>query len=108
MHGSTGGPDAATRARARSRVVAIASTAAGESLATVRLEGVSPYDFTAEMLAWGRCAPPTSGLPAGALGPVEGYGLDELERGVAQAGIERTARRTEMGAGSHLPPRRGC
>ncbi len=90
VHGSTGGPDAATRARARSQVVAIASSASGESLATVRLEGASPYDFTAEMLAWGALQAASEGLPAGALGPVEGYGLDELERGVAQAGIERT------------------
>jgi short subunit dehydrogenase-like uncharacterized protein len=89
VHGSTGGPDAATRARARSRVVAIASTASGKPLASVRLEGVSPYDFTAEMLAWAALRAAGGGLPAGALGPVEGYGLDELERGVAQAGIER-------------------
>jgi len=90
VQGSTGGPDAATRAKATSRIVAIASDASGAPLATVRLEGVSPYDFTAEMLAWGAMRAAGGGLlGAGALGPVEAYGLDELERGVAQAGIHR-------------------
>jgi short subunit dehydrogenase-like uncharacterized protein len=92
VQGSTGGPDAATRARARSRVVAIASDAAGDPLATVRLEGTSPYDFTADMLAWAALRAADGGvLRSGALGPVDGFGLDELERGVAQAGIARTA-----------------
>ena len=92
VKGSTGGPDPATRAQARSRVVAIASDAAGAELATVRVEGTSPYDFTAEMIAWAALRAAGGGLlRTGALGPVDGFGLDELERGVAQAGIERTA-----------------
>ena len=91
VHGSTGGPDAATRARARSRVVAIASDAAGATLATVRVEGASPYDFTADMLAVAAIRAADGGLRgAGALGPVDGFGLDELERDVAAAGIART------------------
>jgi short subunit dehydrogenase-like uncharacterized protein len=90
--GSTGGPDAATRARARSHVVAVASDATGATLATVRIEGTSPYDFTAEMLAWGAMRAADGALiGAGALGPVDGFGLDELERGVASAGIARAA-----------------
>ena len=65
---------------------------AGDELATVRVEGASPYDFTAEMLAWAALRVAGGGLlGAGALGPVDGFGLDELERGVAQAGISRTA-----------------
>jgi short subunit dehydrogenase-like uncharacterized protein len=92
VRGSTGGPDAATRARARSQVVAVASDAEGAALATVRIEGASPYDFTAEMLAWAAMRAAEVGLrSAGALGPVEAFGLDELQRGVAQAGIARTA-----------------
>ena len=92
VHGSTGGPDAATRAKARSRVVAFASDGGGARLATVRLEGVSPYDFTAEMLAWAAIRAAQDGLGAsGALGPVEAFGLDELQRGVADAGIARVA-----------------
>jgi len=90
VRGSTGGPDAATRARATSEIVAIASDAGGTQLATVRLEGSSPYDFTAEMLAWGAMRAADGGLlGSGALGPVEAFGLDELEVGVAQAGIRR-------------------
>ena len=81
------------RARAaRSHAVAIASDASGAALATVRLEGVSPYDFTAEMLAWAALRAADGGLTgSGALGPVDAFGLDALEGGVAQAGISRVA-----------------
>jgi len=90
VQGSTGGPSAAARARARSRIVAIASDAAGEPLATVRLKGINPYDFTAEILAWGALRAAGGGLLAtGALGPADGFGLDTLETGVADAGIAR-------------------
>jgi short subunit dehydrogenase-like uncharacterized protein len=90
VHGSSGGPDAAARAKAHSRIVAVAADAAGKPLATVRLKGVNPYDFTAEMLAWGALRAASGGLlGAGALGPVDGFGLDELEAGVAEAGITR-------------------
>ncbi|MEA2191504.1 MAG: hypothetical protein QOI73_1625, partial [Solirubrobacteraceae bacterium] len=88
--GSTGGPDAATRAAARSEIVAVASDGAGRTLATVRLAGASPYDFTAAMLAWGAMRAAAGAVRGrGALGPVEAFGVDELERGVAEAGIER-------------------
>ena len=66
VKGSTGGPDAATRARARSHIVAVASDAAGAPLATVRLEGDNPYDFTGAMLAWGAIAPPAAACAAAA------------------------------------------
>lgn len=90
VKGSTGGPSAAQRARARSHVVAVASDAAGAPLATVRLSGDNPYDFTGAMLAWGATTAAAGGLlGAGALGPVDGFGLDVLEQGVAEAGIAR-------------------
>jgi short subunit dehydrogenase-like uncharacterized protein len=90
VRGSTGGPDAAARARARSQVVAVASDIGGSPLATVRLEGVNPYDFTAGMLAWAALRTAEGGLHGtGALGPVDGFGLDELSCGVAEAGIAR-------------------
>src|SRR3954468_24011283 len=90
VKGSTGGPDAAERAKSRSHVVAIASNAGGAPLATVHLEGASPYDFTADMLAWASIHARDEGLHgAGALGPVEAYGLDALRAGVAEAGINR-------------------
>ncbi|HEV2776192.1 MAG TPA: saccharopine dehydrogenase NADP-binding domain-containing protein [Solirubrobacteraceae bacterium] len=90
VKGSTGGPDARTRARTRSQIVAVASDAGGAPLATVRLEGDNPYDFTGAVLAWGAMTIAARGLRGlGARGPVDGFGLDELQAGVAQAGIAR-------------------
>jgi short subunit dehydrogenase-like uncharacterized protein len=90
IKGSTGGPDAEERAKSRAHIVAVASNAAGAPLATVHLEGASPYDFTAEMLAWAAIQARDEGLRGtGALGPVEAYGLDALRSGVAEAGINR-------------------
>jgi short subunit dehydrogenase-like uncharacterized protein len=92
VKGSTGGPDAATRVKARSFIVALASDADGALLATVRLEGDNPYDFTGAMLAWGAVAAAGGALRgSGALGPVDACGLDALEAGVAEAGIVRRA-----------------
>ncbi|HVF78012.1 MAG TPA: saccharopine dehydrogenase NADP-binding domain-containing protein [Solirubrobacteraceae bacterium] len=88
VKGSTGGPDAATRARARSFIVAIASDDAGAPLATVRLEGDNPYDFTGSVLAWGAIGAAAGELRGtGALGPVDAFGLEALADGVAGAGI---------------------
>ena len=59
-------------------------------LATVRTEGVNGYTFTGEALAWAAeriAAGDSEG--AGALGPVEAFGLDALEAGVAECGISR-------------------
>lgn len=91
VKGSTGGPSAEARARARSHIVAVASDAGGAPLARVKLEGDNPYDFTGAMLAWGAIRAAEGGLlGSGALGPVDGFGLDALEEGVADAGIART------------------
>jgi short subunit dehydrogenase-like uncharacterized protein len=90
LPGSTGGPDAARRAAAHSRIVAVAADAEGQPLATVRLGGANPYDFTAGMLAWAALRAASGELAgSGALGPVDGFGLDALEAGVAEAGIAR-------------------
>jgi short subunit dehydrogenase-like uncharacterized protein len=90
VRGSSGGPDAATRSRTRSLVVAVASDAAGMPLSHVELSGSNAYDFTADMLAWGAERAAAGGLGGtGALGPVDGFGLDALEAGAAQAGLTR-------------------
>jgi len=90
--GSSGGPDAAQRAKVGSLVVAEAFSAAGTRLAAVRLQGVNAYDFTAGVLAWGaERAAAGDLLETGALGPVEAFGLEALEAGVAEAGISRSA-----------------
>ncbi len=88
--GTGSGPDAEVRARRRSRVVAVCSDAAGNPLARVLVEGVDGYDFTARMLAWG-AGQLAAGAVAGtgALGPVDAFGIDGLERGCAEAGLAR-------------------
>jgi short subunit dehydrogenase-like uncharacterized protein len=90
VKGSSGGPDAQTRARSSSLILANAYDASGTRLAGVRLEGVNGYDFTAAALAWGARTAAQGGLQAsGALGPVDGFGLAALQAGVAEAGISR-------------------
>lgn len=88
--GTGSGPGAEVRALRRSRVVAVCSDAAGEPLAQVLVEGVDGYDLTARMLAWGAerlAAGAVSGT--GALGPVDAFGIDGLQRGCAEAGLAR-------------------
>ncbi len=90
VRGSTGGPDAEARAGTGSAIVAIAFGPGGRELASVEVRGANAYDFTGRMLAWGAATAAASGLRgAGALGPVEAFGLDELEAGCGEAGIER-------------------
>lgn len=88
--GSTGGPDEAARARTGSYVVAIAYDGDGRRLAECRLQGPNGYTFTADMLSWGARRAAAGGLAGkGALGPVDGFGLDELEAGVKSCGFKR-------------------
>jgi short subunit dehydrogenase-like uncharacterized protein len=92
VRGSTGGPDAAARAATSSLVIAEALGADDRVLASARLEGVNPYDFTAGMLAWGAHAAAAGRLHGtGALGPVAAFGLDALCEGARSAGIKRVA-----------------
>jgi short subunit dehydrogenase-like uncharacterized protein len=88
VKGSSGGPDADARAKSRSVMIAEAFDAAGTQLARVRLEGPNHYDLTAGVLAWGAQTAAAGGLQGtGALGPVDGFGLEALQRGCAEAGI---------------------
>jgi short subunit dehydrogenase-like uncharacterized protein len=88
VKGSTGGPDAASRANSSSFVLASVYDAAGGLLSEVRLEGINAYTFTAEILAWGAMTAAAGGLRGtGALGPVDAYGLDALQEGAAGAGM---------------------
>jgi len=90
VKGSSGGPDAEARAKSRSVVLAEAYGAGDAPLATVRLEGVNGYDLTAGFLAWGAETAAAGGLQgSGALGPVDGFGLDALAAGCAGAGLVR-------------------
>ena len=85
---STGGPGEQARAKSGSHIVGIAYDAAGRALNEVHLTGVDGYTFTARILAWGAEHAAVGGLKGtGALGPVDGFGLEELAAGVAEAGI---------------------
>ncbi len=90
---ATGGSEPTPEALAalESHAVAIAYDKSGERLGEVRLAGSDPYEFTANLLAWGAVrARDAGGLrDVGALGPAEAFGVDELERGCAEAGIRR-------------------
>ena len=58
----------------------------GAAVAAVNLAGVDGYEFTASFVAW---AAQQAVSGAGALGPVEAYGLEALEEGARLAGLER-------------------
>jgi short subunit dehydrogenase-like uncharacterized protein len=88
VQGSSGGPDATARAKTGSRIVAIAYDASGRALSEARLEGIDAYTFTGRILAWAAERAAAGGLKGtGALGPVDGFGLEELVAGCAEAGI---------------------
>jgi short subunit dehydrogenase-like uncharacterized protein len=86
----TGAPEAGTTPGGQSWIAATAYDVAGEPLADVRLTGVDPYDFTANFLSW--AARRLASHPverSGALGALEAFGLETLEAGCAEAGLER-------------------
>jgi hypothetical protein len=88
---SRAGPS--TRAPIRADVVAVAGDASGAKLAVAQLTGGDPYSFTAPILAWAAGRAAAQGVrPAGALGPVEAFGLGSLETACADAGFCREPR----------------
>ncbi|WP_068270652.1 saccharopine dehydrogenase family protein [Aldersonia kunmingensis] len=90
LPGSGGGPSEEHNATSGCLVTAHASAADGTELSRVVLEGPSVYGFTAKALAWG--ADQLLGGVAkdvGAVGPVDAFGLDELESGCASIGLKR-------------------
>ena len=85
------GPEPGTTPGGMSWIAAAAYDAAGEPVAEVHLSGADGYAFTAEFMAWAaRAAAAGRVKGTGAIGPVEAFGLDELERGCAFAGLSRT------------------
>jgi short subunit dehydrogenase-like uncharacterized protein len=79
-------PEPGTTPGGRSWVAAEAYSAAGDKLSEIHVAGVDGYAFTAGFMAWA-AQQPVSG--AGALGPVEAFGLERLEAGCRAAGLER-------------------
>ena len=99
VQGSTGGPSEEARSKSGSHIVAIAYDAGGRPLSEVHVRGVDGYTFTGRMLAWGAERAAAGALKGtGALGPVDAFGLDELVKGCAEAGI------SEQGAGAAAAP----
>jgi hypothetical protein len=88
--GTTGrGPDAATRARTGSLIIAEAYDRAGRQLSQVRLEGVNGYDLTGRLLAWAAAGLAEGIGQAGALGPVQAFGLARVEEACRTVGLAR-------------------
>jgi hypothetical protein len=74
----------------RADVVAVARDASGARLSASHLTGGDPYSFTAPVLAWAASRAAAQGVrPAGALGPVEAFGLASLQTACAGAGFHR-------------------
>jgi short subunit dehydrogenase-like uncharacterized protein len=70
--------------------VAEAYDGAGNRLAQVHLTGGEPYALTAGILAWAAGRAAAHGVSGtGALGPLEAFGLRELEAGCRDAGLAR-------------------
>lgn len=85
------GPSAQDRADARTLVVARTLDPVGRQLSHVVMEGPSPYDLTAELMAWAAAMVLTGrAIGRGALGPVDGFGLAALESGCADMGLRRS------------------
>jgi short subunit dehydrogenase-like uncharacterized protein len=89
--GATGeGPSAEKRAGATSVAIARTSDGVGRTLSQARVEGPSPYDLTADLLAWAAAMMLTGrATTAGALGPVDAFGFDALVQGCADIGLRR-------------------
>ncbi len=89
--GPTGrGPSAEERAGSVSVAVARTLDGVGRELSRARVEGPSPYDLTAELLAWSAAMLVTrQELSTGALGPADAFGLGALESGCADMGLRR-------------------
>ncbi|TMB91014.1 MAG: saccharopine dehydrogenase [Chloroflexi bacterium] len=86
---SKDGPDETERASVSGFVTATAHDAAGRELRTVRLGRVNPYTFTGNFLAWAAMRAARDGIAgAGAVGPVEAFGLRALVEGCVAAGVK--------------------
>jgi short subunit dehydrogenase-like uncharacterized protein len=89
VKGSTGGPGPEARAKSGSLVVAEVEDAGGSVIERVELRGPNGYTFTGEILAWGAIQAAEHGVSGpGALGPVEAFGLRELEAACAEIGLK--------------------
>ena len=85
-------PEPGTTSGGLTWVSATAYDAEGLPLSEVNLSGPDPYAFTADLVAWAARRAAHQGVgAAGALGPVDAFGLPALEAGFADAGLTRVA-----------------
>ena len=83
-------PSEATVSGASTRTVAEVRDRDDVLVSRVELTGPEAYGLTAELLAWGATTAASSGVGgAGALGPVQAFGLQALTDGAAEAGLRR-------------------
>jgi hypothetical protein len=86
------GPDEQQRSAAagESIVIAVAADRSGRELASVRLRGINGYDLTGRLLAWAAAQLAAGRVTtAGALGPVDAFGVEALEAACREAGLGR-------------------
>ena len=89
------GPARSEREHARTVAVARCLDGVGRHLSGSRVEGPSPYDLTADLLAWAAAMLLTGrNRGVGALGPADAFGLDPLVEGCAAMGLAPTAETT--------------
>jgi hypothetical protein len=80
------------RARTGSLVTADVRDARGALLAHVELAGPNVYTLTGDLLAWAARTLAAGGARgAGALGPVEAFGLDTLREAATRMGLVESA-----------------
>jgi len=83
------GPDAEQRKDNISHIVAEAFSAQGDLLSRREMVGVDGYTFTSKFIAWAaEKAIQGKVAKTGAVGPVEAFGLDALNEGCKEAGLE--------------------
>jgi short subunit dehydrogenase-like uncharacterized protein len=83
------GPSDAAREQARTNVIAVARDGDGNELTTVHVDGPNPYDLSGLLTAWAvERVLSGENIGAGALGPVDAFGLDALREGCAEADLK--------------------
>lgn len=86
------GPPQQHRTAVRSLVIGVAYDGSGNELQRAVLRAPEPYTFTGDLLAWAATRVAAGELHgAGALGPLEAFGLEQLHAGCAEAGLVELA-----------------
>lgn len=83
------GPSASQRQRGRTVAVARAMDGVGRTLSETTVTGPTPYELTAELLAWASALLLVTEVPPGVHGPVDAFGLSEVVDGCAAMGLVR-------------------